>query len=639
MKKILYTLVLLSITLLTSCDYLDVVPESKPNTEDIWKTAIQAQQMLNNLYDYNPDRYHVQTMPDNCAGDDFFTGWYGFPRYFHWKSLVYKEADPESASSTYYKMWDVGAAGPTGAVSSDLYKGIRYCYYFLNNISTVPDITDDEIKTWSGEAYFLIAYYHQTLLEYYGPTILIKKEISFDASPKDVYQARAPYDSCVNFIADKYRKAIELLPARRIDKEYGHVTAAAAYGQLARLLLYAASPLVNGNSEFYANFKNKDGVNLINQIYDKEKWKKAMDVAKEAIKYCEDNSYKLWTNTDDMGKTTAEQGKFNYHGCFVGSSKNNGTFFNTDEILLGLNNINSIQYNAKNIAPRYGYTKYNSAGYRGYLIPSWAAVEMYYSKDGLPMDVDPDTKGLNLYSVASGDSTALLNRNREPRFYASIGYDRGLYEFNSGTYSIHSRYGEPQGYDGVASNEYQTNNGYFCQKWISKFDTFALTGKTQTVTMTFNNFVYPYLRLAELYLDYAEAEFEYNGTLDSYALDCLNKVRNRSGLPNFEVSWAKVGGIPTGDNLRQILHKERSIEFLMEGRRFHDLRRWKTAETEMMRVPKSWTLTGKTAATFYKITDMKEFGTRLFTSPKNYWLAIPLTEMNTNYNLVQNPGY
>jgi starch-binding outer membrane protein, SusD/RagB family len=116
------------------------------------------------------------------------------------------------------------------------------------------------------------------------------------------------------------------------------------------------------------------------------------------------------------------------------------------------------------------------------------------------------------------------------------------------------------------------------------------------------------MRLAELYLSYAEADFEYSGTLSTASLSYLNKVRERCGLPTFADSWAKAGGIPSGEKLREILHDERSIELAMEGRRFHDMRRWKIAHTEMMRYQKSWTLSGKTADSFYKLTDMKETG-------------------------------
>ena len=150
------------------------------------------------------------------------------------------------------------------------------------------------------------------------------------------------------------------------------------------------------------------------------------------------------------------------------------------------------------------------------------------------------------------------------------------------------------------------------------------------------------MRLAELYLSYAEADFEYNGSLSKQSLTYLNKVRQRSGLPTFQASWAKAGGIPTGDKLRQVLHQERTIELAMEGRRFHDIRRWKIADKEISRKQKSWNLAGKTAKEFYKVVDAVDDlngGVRKFTAPKNYWLAIPLDQIQINRNLVQNPGY
>ena len=71
------------------------------------------------------------------------------------------------------------------------------------------------------------------------------------------------------------------------------------------------------------------------------------------------------------------------------------------------------------------------------------------------------------------------------------------------------------------------------------------------------------------------------------------------------------GGIPTGDELRKVLHRERSIELLMEGMRYHDLRRWKEAGEAMSRRPKAWNLDGRTAADFYRVSPMKESGVRI----------------------------
>ena len=147
------------------------------------------------------------------------------------------------------------------------------------------------------------------------------------------------------------------------------------------------------------------------------------------------------------------------------------------------------------------------------------------------------------------------------------------------------------------------------------------------------------MRIAELYLSYAEADFEYDGTLSDYGYECLNKIRSRCGLPTFQESWSRAGGIPSGQKLRDIIRRERSIEFLMEGRRFHDIRRWKIAEECLRPIPKAWNIEGDTPEKFYKLIGMKENDTRIFTTPKHYWLAIPNSQLNINGQLVQNPGY
>ena len=117
-------------------------------------------------------------------------------------------------------------------------------------------------------------------------------------------------------------------------------------------------------------------------------------------------------------------------------------------------------------------------------------------------------------------------------------------------------------------------------------------------------------------------------------------MRKRCGLPTFQASWALAGGIPTGQKLRKVLHQERSIEFLFEGRRFHDLRRWKEAPEVMNKQPRSWNRDGKTAEEFYRVIEANQGGrVRIFESPKSYWMAVPKSEINTNPKLVQNPGY
>ena len=445
---------------------------------------------------------------------------------------------------------------------------------------------------------------------------------------------RSTYLECTQFISDMYDKAAEYLPEVQDPLYYGRATKTLAKSLKARAWLFAASPQMNGNTEWYSDFTNPDGTHLISQTYDKELWKKAMDAAEDAIAQGEADGFKLFESSD-KGENELERGYNNYRAAFIGND-GSSQFYNNEEHLFSYNNQGNISYNAKNMAPRVGYSSYSADGFRGYFVPTLAAAQIYLSKDGLPMDVDPDTKDLDLYQLDDEGETVLLHHKREPRFYASIGYDRGEYDINGKTIVLKCRRGEEQQNDGNTTNEYQSCTGYYVKKWISKSDSYTVSSKS----FTYNKISYPYIRFAEPYLNYAEAEAEYTGTLSAKGLAYLNKVRNRAGLPNFEVSWAKVGGMPTGDELVKVIRQERMIEFMFEGRWYHDLRRWKIAGDYMGKSAQGWNLAGKTAEDFYKVTDVYE-GAQVITfeTPRNYWLAIPQDQININPNLVQNPGY
>lgn len=369
--------------------------------------------------------------------------------------------------------------------------------------------------------------------------------------------------------------------------------------------------------------------------YDPEKWKRALDAAAAAIALADEINpdtkkpkYDLYTSADSS-LPDDERGRKNYHDTFVEEP------WNGAEFILAKGAQSGIQALQRYGGPRS--IKGNmSKGWKTTLVPTMEAVEMYYTKNGLPLDVDPLTKDEDLYSVAPGDNTARLHRNREPRFYASIGFDRGTFEIDDKILTLQLRGGELHGSTLKETDEYQSCTGYLCQKWIHKSSSYNQSKNSYN----YRKYAYPYLRLPELFYNYAEADFEYNGSLSPLSLEYLNRVRKRCGLPRFQDSWALVGGIPSGNELRKVLHQERSIEFLFEGRRFHDLRRWKEAPEVMNKEPRSWNRDGKTQEDFYQVIPANQGGrVRVFEAPKSYWLAIPMSQINKNPNLVQNPGY
>jgi hypothetical protein len=97
------------------------------------------------IYGKCPDLYHTQYMPDFNGGDDLISSYYGTVRYFSWKSLVYATSQ-ESPTNTYFNLWGTTSGLPTGYSSYNIYEGIRYAYNFLNNIGSVPDISEANLR-------------------------------------------------------------------------------------------------------------------------------------------------------------------------------------------------------------------------------------------------------------------------------------------------------------------------------------------------------------------------------------------------------------------------------------------------------------------------------------------------------------
>jgi len=130
MKK-LFILIALSLSL-ASCNFLDVIPEGKPTTDDLYKTHIQTDKFACSLYWYMPNRYHFQSSLEICSGD-MMSGFFGSVRYFKWKSMVYNNY--ESPSNTYVAMWSQGATSyPSGALTDyRIWEGIRNAYNLIDN--------------------------------------------------------------------------------------------------------------------------------------------------------------------------------------------------------------------------------------------------------------------------------------------------------------------------------------------------------------------------------------------------------------------------------------------------------------------------------------------------------------------------
>ncbi|GAA4140260.1 RagB/SusD family nutrient uptake outer membrane protein [Sphingobacterium kyonggiense] len=613
MKKIF--IYLFASLFLSSCNYLDVVPDDSPTLADEFRNENTAENFVYSIYSFIPQVNHVRNDVDRATTNEMVGSNHWTKDYFNF--IRFQQGD-HNPSSVVNDIW------------ANNYRGIRQAYIFLNNIESVKPLTisqeeyDAKKKVWIAEAKFLIAYFHFYLLEHYGPVVLIDKEIPTTASLEEMSLSRRPYDECVAFIAKLIDEAMVDLP-RTVDvSNLGRATKVAAQSIKSKMYLTAASPLWNGNSEFYSNFKNKDGEQLVNLTFDKEKWKKAMDETQKAILMAEEVGSKLYEYTKTNITNPFDKAVMNTRWQMVDPWNS--------ELLWGYSGKresddanSSFQYIAIPIGWRTGPPY-------GALAATLTAVELFYSKNGIPADKDPNYDWNNRYQMASGlpagQETIKLHTEREPRFYAYIGYDRGKYEISSSTRTLLLRAGETNGMKSFTSDHFFS--GYAIKKGVHPDTRVDATAFTQT------NYPFPIVRLAELYLNYAEASANYSNSLDANGLKYVNAVRTRAGIPGiFEAN-----GNLAGADLIKAIQRERMIELMFEGHWSRDLKRWKLAESYYATDRnglKGLYSRGKTAQEFYKPTVLEK--KELIFDKKHYLLPINQTYVNNNINLVQNPDW
>ena len=178
---------------------------------------------------------------------------------------------------------------------SHSYIAIRKANLFLENIGKVPDLEINERKEWIAEVKFLKAWYHFYLVRMYGPVPIIKENLPIDVDINRVKVYRDPVDSCFRYITQLLDEAKNELPLTISNpaKMLGRITRPIAYSLKAKVLVTAASPLFNGNTD-QATLKNNNSVQLFNTTYSKDKWDSAVVACREAIAVCHDAGLALY---------------------------------------------------------------------------------------------------------------------------------------------------------------------------------------------------------------------------------------------------------------------------------------------------------------------------------------------------------
>ena len=284
------------------------------------------------------------------------------------------------------------------------------------------------------------------------------------------------------------------------------------------------------------------------------------------------------------------------------------------------------QYNSEviftfehNNAGGYGlwFAPYMSNNYGGWssIVPTHSLVEAYETKNGLTTDEDPTFDPSNPYV------------NRDPRLRATIIYP-------GQTYGIYEAEGFPSVIKGSGDYATDANNathtGYNFKKFYSDLSEY------ESYWGTDRNF--PVFRYAEILLSYAEAKIEL-GQIDASVYAAINQVRKRAGMPN--VDEAKYS---TQEKLRELVRRERRVEFAYEGMRRWDIIRWGIAKDVLnqpvVRVEGSILTTKNAEGDFnVNITGTTVEEDRKFTVGKNEVMPIPQSIIDANPDITQNPGY
>ena len=618
--------------------FLDIVPDNVPVIDHAFTNAMEAEKYLFTCYSYLPGSGEPSGNIGMTAGDEI---WLNMPNHVAAPAWDYIAKGVRSADKSQPDFWK--GSDYTYA----LFVGIRDCNTFLENIedmSKVADLTADKRARWIAEAKFLKAYYHYYLLRMYGPIPIVDRNLPVSASPEEVQVKRQPFDDCVKYIVDLLDECNPRSAGRHHEPavELGRITKPINRAVKARVLLLAASPLFNGNSDL-ANFRDNDGLPLFASEEDSGKWAQAADAAREAIESAENAGHDLYYFDDapfEISETTKTQLSVRQAVCDRWN----------DEVVWGRSGGRGrAGATLQNACMPMLDASMNINAVRGCMAPTLQVVEEFYTRNGVPIEEDKTPRFHRDQRTAHGHGRRTLqfpggihyrSDQFRPRKPVLCRYRLRRRQVDHGVppFAFGRRYLCASGQSGTvglrAGAGCDLLDGVLHQKsfvhWESGF------GNTTAGVV---EYAWPEIRLAEIYLMYAGGSNEAEGPVADVHL-YLNKVRSRAGLESVEASWRKYSTNPTKpdtkEGMREIIRRERLIELALEGHRYWDLLRWKLATDYFNQPITGWDVSQSDAEAYYQV---KTIYNRTFVAPRDYFNPIPNSEMNVNGNLVQNPGW
>ncbi|GHT78753.1 hypothetical protein FACS189464_2730 [Bacteroidia bacterium] len=632
--------------ILPSCgDYLDVVPDNIATIDNAFVNRAMAEKFLFTCYSYMP----AHADPKYAAfllADEF---WLPSQSHLDWIAFQEIAQGNQSAVSPCLDYWN-GLRG-----GKPMFVALRDCNIFLERMNDdIPGLQAYEKKRWVAEVKFLKAYYHYWLLRMYGPIPLIKENLPVSASVEEVQVYREPVDDCFDYIVSLLNEAVPDLPLNIENDatERGRATQPMALAVKAKVLVEAASPLFNGNTD-YAGFKRKDGVQYFNQTDDVAKWEKAALACRNAIDTCHLAGFALHYYQPGVTETLPPEMLTQMN---IRNAVTEGNYTLNPEIVWG-NSMNSSAVMEDKSTPPLAQSLVNTSAFGGSLSPPLKIAEMFYTDHGVPMNEDKEWElsgkyrdrysvktaaADSKYNIGSGYQTAIMHFNREPRFYANLTFDGNLW-YGISNFNVDAQWLiQTKNFDfaGKYNIWNYTVTGYYAKKVVYSKNT--VSGTTTGVTYSKVGYNWPVIRLADLYLLCSEAANEAYGPSHEDARRWIDLVRERAGLDGVVASWANYASASvstkptTKAGLQDIIRRERLIELASEGHRYWEIRRWKKGREMWHNQPiQGWDIEQNETETYYRV---RTVFTPLFTT-KDYFWPLRESDLTVNTNLDQNPGW
>lgn len=635
-------------TSLSSCqDYLDKEPDSTVSADEAFANFRNFQGFVEEIYNCIPDKEKCNYCPSWNWGDDEIFNPEADNRMTHQVDLGNFRAWESTGnwlkrdgSSTSTNKFDHG-------IWNHAWYCIRKCNLGLQNIDKFVTGSAEEKKLIEGQLYFFRAWWHEELMEYFGGMPYVDTFLGDNAEQR---LPRLTYQECADKAAADFRKAADLLPINWDKTSAGLATQGKnelrinkimALGYLGKTYLWAASPLMKNGAQAGASKNGKT------YDYDQEYAKKAAEAFGELLSLVETGQTQYALAEFKYSDIYNHERSADANSCFSDifyTKKQNWKMPGTVEaIFRGPSaDFNGSNWNTSKV---FGPKVQKVVAHDNVIHqPTANLVEAYGMANGEPIYLVEN--GQYVLNPKSGFDPKHPFKNRDPRFYHDIVFDG--FKYLNGTPGQYADLQYCQLYTGgnmrPVANASRT--GYFIQKLVPH--TCNEVDKDYDWGSALHCYL-PYMRLADIYLMYAEACAAFGGAtgkssnFGKTAEDAINTLRDRCGAGHVAPEF-----VADSHKFMDEVRREREVELSFEGFRFCDLQRWLLLTEAPYNQKFSQEFDRVESADFYKNHDPKDAEvanyrrklilTRNFDA-KHYWFPLPIKETQISSEFKQNPGW